>query len=255
MVFVELLNRPFDCLWSGVCRQASVALQKNWDEMVLTEVEGVYDEGLLLDTMFGSRGKAVAFVNGLAAPFIARDRAKGFYAKEIEGTGILFDDDFLQYLTRGSYSFKSEAQEFEVKMDGVPTDVNQDAAWIPSATKVTLQCAEGAQCLENYNFPVSQTFTWSPSDDGTVVLQIYIEDVILEKQYSGFRPFAQFVRDFSNGSHKFCPDDFPEQQHFLERMGIEFIDVKYRIQGAKPVVELLDMEAGAVPEVIVTCFS
>lgn len=254
MVFGELLNGPFECLWSGICRQSSVALQKVWDEMVLAEVQGVYDENLMLDTMFGSRGKAVAFIQGPAAPFIGKDRAKGFYAREVEGCGVQFNAGFLQYLTRGEFSFKSESQQFDVEMDGVPTDVNPEAMSLPSATKVVLQCAEGDQLLENYNFPVSHTFKWSPRNDGAVVLQIYIEDLVLERQYDGFRPFAQFVKDFANGSHEFVPEDFPKHKNSLDRMGIKFIQVKYRIKGGEPVVELLDMEAGSVPEVIVSCF-
>ncbi len=250
---VELLNGPLEYLWEYVCINTGCFIQKSWDEKVLSEIDGVYDAKVLSGMMFGKDGVVNKFAAADIAPFITRSRKKGYYAKTIAGEKIPFDKSFFSFLTRGAYSVQSEKAEYKVTLKGVPTDTNADAKLIPHVTKLELECAEGSQVLENYNYPVSKTFVWSPSGCGDVTLKINIGHLILEKKYSGFRPFAKFLKDFSRGQHTFYPKNFRDKRSALKRMGIKYIKVKYKISGGRPVIRLLNMAAGNAPEVIVKC--
>lgn len=251
--FSRLLNGPIDYLWSHVTKRAACQIQSLWEETVLSEVQGVYDSKLMSEMLMGKDGYVNKFSSGPGAPFIGRDRKRGYYAKKADGESIPFKPAFLAFLTRGAFSAKSALNLYKVKMDGLPTDTNPDATIIPHVTKLELECAAGVQSLDNYNYPVSHTFEWSPTECGDVSLKILIGDLTLKKTYTGFRPFAQFIKDFENGQHTFYRIDFPDMGPALKRMGIKFIKVKYKISGGGPVITLLNMAAGRAPEEIVSC--
>ncbi|MBU1169344.1 MAG: hypothetical protein KKD44_07245 [Proteobacteria bacterium] len=251
--FARLLEGPINYMWSHVTKRAACQLQTLWDESVLSEIQGVYDNKVLSEMLLGKDGYVNTFSNGPGAPFIGRTRKKGYYAKKALGESIPFKSDFLTFLTRGSFSAKSAQNLYKVKMDGIPTDTNPDASLIPHVTKLELECAAGVQSLENYNYPVSHTFEWSPTECGDVNLKILIGNLALKKSYTGFRPFARFVKDFADGQHTFYRSDFPDKGPDLKRMGIKFIKVKYKISGGGPVIRLLSMAAGRAPEEIVSC--
>lgn len=251
--FARFLNGPVDFMWSLVVKQAACHLQTIWDEAVIAEVQGVYDQKVLTDMLLGQDGYVNKFTGGPGAPFIRKSRRTGYYARKAAGESMPFHADFLGFLTRGAYSVKSAENLYKVKIDGLPTDTNPDATIMPHVTKLELECAAGSQSLENYNYPVSHTFEWSPSECGDVSLSILIGNIVLKKSYSGFRPFARFLKDFRNGYHTFYRSDFPDQNSDLKRMGIKFIKVKYKISGGGPVIMLLNMAAGKAPEEIVKC--
>ncbi len=251
--FANLLKGPFDYLWGYVCKNTGSHIQQVWDETVLSEVEGVFDAKVMSDMLFGESGYVKKFTSGDIAPFISRSRKKGYYAKTSVGEKIPFSKEFFTYLTRGAFSVRSEKTSYKVKIKGLPTDTNPGAKLIPHVTKLELSCAEGGQLLENYNYPVNRTFEWSPTDCGDVILTISIGHLVLEKKYTGFRPFAKFLKAFSKGRHTFYRKEFPEKIAALKRMGIKYIKVKYNISGGRPVIRLLNMAAGNAPEVIVNC--
>lgn len=252
-VFARYLNGPIDFMWSLSVKQAACHLQAVWDETVIAEVQGVYDQKVLADMLLGQDGYVNKFTGGPGAPFIGKSRRTGYYAKKAAGETMPFHADFLSFLTRGAYSVKSAENLYKVKIEGLPTDTNPDATIMPHVTKLELECAAGAQSLENYNYPVNHTFEWSPSECGDVSLAILIGDITLKKAYTGFRPFARFLKDFGSGYHTYYRSDFPDQSADLKRMNIKFIKVKYNISGGGPVIMLLNMAAGKAPEEIVTC--
>jgi type VI secretion system protein ImpL len=144
---------------------------------------------------------------------------------------------------------------YKVRLEGLPTDSNPDATISPHATKLEMNCKSGGQSLDNYNYPVSRTFEWSPTECGDVNLRIVIGDLVLTREYTGNRSFQRFLRDFGDGQHTFYRTDFPDQDTDLKRLGIKFIKVKYRISGGGAVTSLQNTESSAVrvPEVIVSC--
>ncbi|GAB6097182.1 type VI secretion protein IcmF/TssM N-terminal domain-containing protein [Desulfatiferula olefinivorans] len=252
-VFVRLLDGPVDYLWSRSVRGAACRIQAIWDETVLAEIQGVHDPKQTADMLLGKDGLVKAFTAGPGASFIGRDSRRGYFAKKVDGETMPFRPEFLSFLTRGAWSARSAQSLYKVKIDGLPTDANADAAMMPHVTKLELQCATGAQSLDNYNYPVSHTFEWSPDECGDVSLSILIGPLSLKKTYTGFRPFARFLKDFDKGGHTFYRMDFPDQGPELKRMNIKFIKVKYRISGGGPVMTLLNMEAGKPPGEIVSC--
>lgn len=252
-MFDSLISGPLDYLWAYVCGKTGCQIQKIWDEAVLSEIQGVYDSKILSDLLFGKNGYVNKFIAKDAAPFIQRSRRKGFHAKTAVGEKIPFLNIFFKYLTKGAFSVQSEKAEYLVKLKALPTDTNSEAKLIPHVTKLELACAEGTQLLENYNYPVNKTFVWSPRACGDVSLKIHIGDLVLEKKYTGFRPFAKFLKDFAKGQHTFYRKDFPAKIAALKRMDIEYIKVKYNISGGRPVISLLNMAAGNAPEVIIKC--
>ena len=252
-MFTGLLNGPLDFVWKYVCKKTGCHIQQSWDTKVLSEVDGVFDAKVLSGLLFGKGGYVNKFTTTDIAPFVTRSRRKGFHAKTVAGERIPFSDSFFAYLTRGAFSVQSEKAEYKVVLKGMPTDTNSSAKLIPHVTKLELECAEGSQTLENYNFPVSHTFVWSPTGCGDVNLKINIGHLVLEKKYTGFRPFAKFLKDFSKGQHTFYRKEFRGKSAALKRMGIKYIKVKYKISGGRPVIRLLRMAAGNAPEVIVPC--
>jgi type VI secretion system protein ImpL len=246
-------------------------------ETVLTEVQGASDKKAMGDMMLGKEGLAKNFAKGPAAPFMNRDIRRGFYAKAVAGKTIPFRHEFFSYLSKGSIAAvaaatappppppKAEQSVYKVKMEGLPTDSNPDASSPPHATRLELSCASGTQSLDNYNFPVSKTFSWAPAECGDVTLKIIVGDKTLVREYTGTKQFARFLKDFSDGQHTFYRSDFPDQEGDLKRMGIKFIKVKYAISGGGPVMSLLNPEApppapagsavlmSRAPEVIVPC--
>ena len=252
-VLERLIDAPMNFLWDIAARKAACHLQDLWNETVLSEVQGIHDKKVLSDMLIGKEGYVMSFAKGPAAPFIGRDVRRGYFARTKAEKTIPFRSEFFSYLTRGSFSTRSEQSVYKVRMEGLPTDINPDAVVIPHVTRLDLECAAGIQSLENYNFPVRRTFEWAPSECGDVSLKISVGDLVLKKDYGGFRPFARFLKDFHDGQHTYSRRDFPGDDMALKRMGITFIKVKYKISGGGPVISLLNMEAGRAPEVIVSC--
>jgi type VI secretion system protein ImpL len=257
-MFAQLIDGPVDFLWSLSVRRAGCQLQKLWVETVLSEVQGVSDRKAMSDMLIGKDGYVQSFAKGPAAPFVNRDMRRGYYPKSVAGKTIPFRSEFFFYLTRSSVASKAEQtmqSSYKVRLEGLPTDSNPDATLSPHATKLEMNCKSGGQSLDNYNYPVSRTFEWSPTECGDVNLRIVIGDLVLTREYTGNRSFQRFLRDFGDGQHTFYRTDFPDQDTDLKRLGIKFIKVKYRISGGGAVTSLQNTESSAVrvPEVIVSC--
>ena len=65
--------------------------------------------------------------------------------------------------------------------------------------------------------------------------------------------FADFLKDFRDGTHTFTSDDFPEQKDHLKQIGVSTIKLSYRITGNEPVLQLLNRAPTKVPQKIVLC--
>jgi len=123
------------------------------------------------------------------------------------------------------------AQPIQLTITAQPTGINPGATEKPFATILSIQCAAGAQLLNNYNFPVSSSFAWSPGQCGDVTLQIKIDKLVLTKKYAGPLGVAHFVSDFRAGVRQFQPADFPSAQPSLDALGVRQIAVRYTFDG------------------------
>ncbi len=253
-VYWRTLRGPVDFLWQFVRTETACYLQDQWERQVLVEVQGITDRQQVLHLLLGKDGYAIQFIKGPAAPFVSRKPRKGYYCLKALGGSIPIEPAFLSFLTKGVSVERTARPYYDVVIQGLPTDVNREARIKPHATHVELQCADKTQELDNYQYPVTKKFRWTPETCGDVVFQINISDMVLTKRYTGSQAFPRFLRDFRTGARIFHPEDFPEYESALKRLGIKFIKVRYRLSGYKPVLQLLHSGPGAVPTRIARCW-
>jgi type VI secretion system protein ImpL len=253
-MFWALVKGPLDYLWSFLRMEAACHLQELWEKEVLVELQGVRDQKMLNDLLLGDEGYATKYAKNVAAPFLERSLKKGYVAKKVLGETIPFENAFLSFLTKGAQSAKPVQGHYEVTIQGLPTDTNNDSSTKAHATRLEVQCAAGSTTLVNLNYPVSKVIKWSPQDCGDVLFEIEAGQLVLSKKYSGPYAFAEFLKDFSQGQRTFYPDDFPDKKNEMNRLGIKFIKAKYRFNGHSEVVGLLEVSPGRAPKDIVLCW-
>lgn len=249
----RLLAGPFEYLWRRVCSKSGCYLQESWDSDVLAEVEEVADRKARKELLFGKKGYIKKFLEKKAGAFIVRKSRKGYYPKETAGQIIPFKNEFFKYITRGEHSVQNARSEYKLRFEADGATTNHEGLYVDH-TVLELQCAEDTQVLEHWNFPMSKTFIWSPSECGDVSLKIYIGDIEVEKKYTGYMAFARFVSDFSRGRKKFYINSFSRKNRkALKSLGVKYIRVSYKITGSRPVRKLFAMSGGKIPEEIVNC--
>ena len=112
-----------------------------------------------------------------------------------------------------------------------PTSVNSGAKAKPFAAVLSIQCASGARVINNFNFPVSDSFPLGERHCGDVTLQIKIEELVLTKKYPGSTGVVRFLQDFRDGSRQFNVDEFPQARTRLDALGVRQISVHYIFEG------------------------
>jgi len=138
-------------------------------------------------------------------------------------------------------------------MRTLPLSANEGAKVKPYSGILTVNCADSSTRLENYNYPRTRTFNWTPGKCGDVLLTISFPDFTLQRRYKGKMGFPTFLEDFRDGSYTFSSDDFPEHKENLERIGVSSIIIAYRITGSEPVRRLLKRAPTGVPTTIIAC--
>src|SRR5690606_14304648 len=116
--------------------------------------------------------------------------------------------------------------------------VSPGARILPQKIRLTLQCTNGATVLDNFNFPVSKTFTWSAQSCAETSLEIHFRDMVLQKTYPGPSGFPDFVAAFADGQKTFTPADFPDEAKLMQSHGLEALSVRWQFQDA-PVLQAL----------------
>ncbi|MBW4980885.1 hypothetical protein KZZ05_21665, partial [Marinobacter adhaerens] len=79
----------------------------------------------------------------------------------------------------------------------------------PQQTRLTLQCSNHSTVLDNFNFPTSAPFTWTPGACGDVSLQVRFAHYTLTKRWPGEHGFIDFLQAFASGQRTLTQDDFP----------------------------------------------
>lgn len=251
-IAMNLVVGPLNFLIYYVSMETACSLQHEWEDIVLGGIQGVPPEKMPV-ILFGDNGVVWKFVNGAAAPFLGRNQ-NGYFAKKARGARIPFKDDLLTFITQGAQITTSFQTDYKVQVSASPVDVNDDAKKEPYEVALELQCSSGKTRLENYNYPVSQVFTWSPNECGDVVLQVYFEGLIVTKRYGGHDGFPNFLNDFKYGTKTFTPDDFPDSKGILQEMNVKEIVVTYQFIDNKPVIKLLENVPKTVPTIAADCW-
>jgi len=251
-MFWELATGPLEYLWTLVRREASCYLQNKWDETVLAEIQGTSSSANVYQIL-DNDGDAWKFVEGPAAPFMAWNRRKEYYATTALNEKMSFKENFLSFLTKGASIQRAANKTYKVTIEGKPTSANRGARLQPEATTLELKCADDTQRLDNYNFFCSETFNWSLETCEDIILQITVGDTTLTKQYTGHLAFPKFLKDFKGGKRKFFRKEFPRQASSLRQLGIKYIEVQYQFKGHKQVLTLLNTPT-KVPTDIIACW-
>ena len=132
-------------------------------------------------------------------------------------------------------AIKAQAQQLTITAQ--PTSVNPGAKAKPFVTVLAIQCASGARVLNNYNFPVSDSFPLGDRQCGDVTLQIKIEDVVLTKKYPGSSGVVRFLQDFRDGARQFNVDEFPAARARLDALGVRQVGLRYNFEGQDAILK------------------
>ncbi|MCP4745888.1 MAG: type VI secretion system protein ImpL [Desulfobacteraceae bacterium] len=253
-VFWNLLKGNIGFLHRYINREAACYLQQRWEKDVLMELQGISSDKDMAKVMMGSQGYANTFINGLGAPFINKSLSKGYHSKKTLDLDIAFHKEFFAYLSKGARAAKPTRANYSVKIRAYPTDTNPEAQLKPHSTVLEMQCADSKTRLENFNYPVAETFNWSVQGCRDVQFQIEVGNLILTKNYLGHNAFAKFLNDFKTGQRIFYRKEFPSEEAALRRIGIRYIKAKYQFQGHRPVLGLLYAAPGEPPQKIAPCW-
>ncbi|RJR17432.1 MAG: type VI secretion system protein ImpL [Nitrospiraceae bacterium] len=251
----SLISGPFDFLWEYTLMETACDLQSQWEEKALAEVQGASGQQAV-DLMLGQDGLAWKFVKETAAPFVRFRQGMGYGPVELFGRTVPFKPSFFSFLKQGAGA-RADAitrQSYNITIKGLPTDSNQDAKIKPHATHLDLQCVDGTVSLNNYHFPVSKTFIWSPQTCNDTVLKIDIGNIVLTRFYRGPQGFADFLAEFQSGSRSFNANEFPQQSGELHNLGIRYIKVNYSFRGAQEVLNKSMARPGEIVRSITACW-
>jgi type VI secretion system protein ImpL len=250
----RLVTGPLDYLWNFARKETACTLQKQWEEKVLSEIQGAGDQQAI-QILFKQEGPVWKFVKGPAEPFLGWKAQGGYYAKEVLSGAISFDPSFLSFLNKGGESPRLQRQSYSVTIKGLPTDANREARIKPHGTRLELQCAGNSpQSLINLHYPISKTFQWSAEACATVLFQIEVSNIVLTKKYEGPQAFPNFLQDFGSGSRTFFPREFPSEKDTLERLGIKYIKVVYQFSGDHGEVRQYVALPRQIPRIIAPCW-
>lgn len=253
-LFWGLLEGNIRFMHRYALQEAACYLQERWEKDVLVEVEGVSADRNMAELMMGEGGYATKFLQSVADPFVSRSLGKGYYAKRVFDQEMAFDKSFFGYLTKGAKAARPVKSSYTVKISAAATDCNREARVQPHMTVLEYHCADAKMRLENFNYPVTKSFTWSPGECGEVTFQIAVGDLLLTRTYPGNNAFPKFLNDFKSGQRVFYRRDFPDEEAALQRMGIDSITAKYQFQGYEPLLQLLYEAPGAAPRKIAACW-
>ncbi|WP_180986072.1 type VI secretion system protein [Burkholderia humptydooensis] len=258
----SLVGGPLHAVIAYVERQASCALQDDWERDVLWPLRRAATHDDANDRLYGPQGAIWAFVDGPAKPFVRVGAARAAAADTL-GYRLPFTDAFLPLVddaaarrvaqarreaerraqqqaaaelderiaSLGKQIDALNAQTVRIGIVAQPTDVNREAQAKPFETVLTLQCAPQARTLTNYNLRVSEQIDWQPDRCGDATLRIALGGVTLVRRYAGPLGVARFVQDFRYGVRRFAPGDFPDAKAQLERLGVRYVDVRYDFSG------------------------
>lgn len=124
-----------------------------------------------------------------------------------------------------------------VELSAAPSQVNLSARSLPQQTRLTMQCNGRSTVLDNFNFPTSASFVWSPEACLGVTLEISFADFKLTRHWTGDHAFVDFLRLFKGGQYVFTADDFPNQRDLMGTENLTSIQLTYRQQGAQALLE------------------
>ena len=253
-IFWDLYQGPVRLAYEYMHEETSCFIQEEWEDKVLVQLDGVTEKNVGT-TLIGEQGLLWAFTEGTAAPFLKPKNKKGYVPTRVNKKSIEWDHKFISFVNNASDGRHVVDGEFEVKINALPTGINQRAKISPFATFIDLHCAKGVQTLANYNYSASNTFKWSLLECGDVTLRIEVGEYSLRKTYEGQKGFPRFLADFRDGRRIFYPKEFEEFESALTSEAVSAIDVNYEFVGQNPVIKTINTVPLEAPPVATKCWT
>lgn len=126
-----------------------------------------------------------------------------------------------------------QAASVSITLTAQPPELNHGAKTLPQQISLRLQCADESISLDNYNFPVSRTFLWSPTVCGSVSMTVYFPSVMMVKTWNGPNGFIDFLRDFRDGQYTMDVATYPDVDtaFSLARANVDYVNIRYKQHG------------------------
>lgn len=252
--FWNLYTGPIRLAYDYMQKEAACHLQTSWQDNVLAEVVGV-NEDKLAPALIGETGLVWAYVQNYADPFLKKKFRKGYIPNKLNSTSLGWEEEFIKYINNSDEGRSVVGSDFIVKVEALPTGINQGATISPYATYLDLHCADGVQTLANYNYSAAKNFNWSLKNCGDATLRIEVGEYTLRIQYKGRKGFSKFLADFRDGRRIFAADEFPEYASQLRNESVRSIDVNYKFFGQEPVIQALSTVSLYPPRDAIACWA
>ena len=236
---VEQLYGPKGSVWAFADGPAKPFLQRNADRFSIVETLGysVPFTRQFLPMLNDAAGKRVEqLVNRQRSDLQEQTEKLSAEKEQLQSQQALAQADRVLADVRQ----KTDAIKALVPQLGIttqPLSVNPGAKAKPFAAVLSIQCASGARVINNFNFPVSDSFPLGERHCGDVMLQIKIEDLVLTKKYPGSTGVVRFLQDFRNGSRQFNVDEFPQAKARLNALEVRQIGVHYIFEGQDAILK------------------
>lgn len=267
-----ILRGPLAYAQEFAARAATCTLEKDWQTSVVGALHSIENPQLAEDILYGERGQLNAFLSGLAASFVERDATR-YLPRETLGMSLPLHGQFyafasgnqLRQVTRAARRLEQErsqkqqeltlgeldrqaaelekqlselqANTLHVRLRSLAPLVNPDSRALPRRSRVTLQCAQNPQMLDNYNFPSQAEFSWNASTCSSTEISIEFPDFTLRRSYPGPYGFFRFLEEFSQGRKQFTGHDFPDTIDAMFRTGLESVAFGWQIEGYQNAIE------------------
>jgi len=246
----RLLAGPKDYIIDYCIDQLDDSLNERWENDVLGAIPLSSGNALLMSLFEKKKGLVWQYVDGPLRPFIRRD-GYGYHIKEVSGYKLQIRPAFLRYLNSGIDLLSVYRPKYDVSIQTLPFDINEDAQVEPDYVNLHLRCAASDYILKNENYSLTKVFSWVPGKCGDVVLTFGFKGFKVQKSYKGDNGFLYFLKAFRSGTKVFDINDLDRVSPELIQYGIRFIKVSYNISGEGKILRLLDPTPYDVPQTVV----
>lgn len=246
----KLLSGPKDYIIDYTIVQLDVTLNEKWENDVLGAIPLSSDKELLMSLFDKQKGLVWKYVDGPLRPFVRRDRY-GYHIKKVAGYKVDILPEFLRYINSGINLLNAYKPEYEVSIQTLPFNINEDAQIEPDYVNLHLRCAKSDYILKNENYSLTKVFEWVPGKCGDVVMTFGFKGFSLQKSYRGDNAFLYFLKEFRSGTRLFRRSDFDRELPELEQYNIRSIQVSYNISNEGKILRLLDPTPYRVPQKVV----
>jgi type VI secretion system protein ImpL len=235
--FWDLVNSPAAFLTYTAVYRSACLLNSIWEDSVLSKAYQA-DPAKRWLTLFGNDGLVSKFVQGPLKPFL-KSTISGWTAEKWLGISYPLRDEFIAFLNLGNANYHAPETEYKVTFTAYPIAVNPQAEK-PYLARLSLNSDSGKQVLENYNYPVQQTFTWQPAESSKVRMEVFFSGASFSKEWFGPWAFRDFLQSFKDSTLTLTRKDFPDSDEIMDELDMDYIELRYDIAGGQPIEQLGD---------------